>query len=58
MGISALVFTMEEVYVMELTDLTTRLRLFTVILLRPLPEVEVNDFILRNTGATAGNPPM
>ena len=45
-------------YVSESADLTTQLRLFTIILLRPLPEIEVDDFIFRNTGATEGNPPM
>ena len=50
--------TIEEVYVADSTDLTTQLRLFTIILLRPLPEIEVDDFIFRNTGATEGNPPM
>ena len=58
-GVKGLRFsTIEEVYVSESADLTTQLRLFTIILLRPLPEIEVDDFIFRNTGATEGNPPM
>ena len=58
-GVKGLRFsTIEEVYVTESADLTTQLRLFTIILLRPLPEIEVDDFIFRNTGATEGNPPM
>ena len=52
-GVKGLRFsTIEEVYVSESADLTTQLRLFTIILLRPLPEIEVDDFIFRNTGAT------
>ena len=58
-GVKGLRFsTIEEVYVSESADLTTQLRLFTIILLRPLPEIEVDDFIFRNTGAMEGNPPM
>ena len=58
-GVKGLRFsTIEEVYVSESADLTTQLRLFTIILLRPLPEIEVDDFIFRNTGATEESPPM
>ena len=58
-GVKGLRFsTIEEVYVTESADLTTQLRLFTIILLRPLPEIEVDDFIFRNTGATEESPPM
>ena len=58
-GVKGLRFsTIEEVYVSESADLTTQLKLFTIILLRPLPDIEVDDFIFRNTGATEGNPPM
>ena len=58
-GVKGLRFsTIEEVYVTESADLTTQLRLFTIILLRPLPEIEVDDFIFRNTGAMEDNPPV
>ena len=58
-GVKGLRFsTIEEVYVSESADLTTQLNLFTIILQRPLPEIEVDDFIFRNTGATEESPPM
>ena len=55
---SILVFTMVEVYVTESADLTTLLNLHTIIPLYPNPEIEVDDFIFRNTGATEDSPPM
>lgn len=50
--------TIEEVYVSDSADLTTLLNLFTIILRHPIPEIEVDDFLYRNMGATKGNPPM
>ena len=50
--------TVEEVYVSESADLTTLLNLHTIIPLYPNPEIEVDDFIFQNTGATEDNPPM
>ena len=55
---SILVFTMVEVYVTESPDLTTLLNLHTIIPLYPNPEIEVDDFIFRNTGATEDSSPM
>ena len=55
---SILVFTMVEVYVTESADLTTLLNLHTIIPLYPNPEIEVDDFIFRNAGATEDSPPM
>ena len=48
---------MAKVYVTESADLTTQLNFCTIILQRPLPAIEVDDFIFRNTGATKDNPP-
>ena len=39
-------------------DLTTSVNLFTIILQRPMPEIEVDDFIFWNAGATEAQPPM
>ena len=50
--------TVEEVYVSESADLTTLLNLHTIIPLYPNPDIEVDDFIFQNTGATEDNPPM
>ena len=50
--------TVEEVYVSDSADLTTLVNLFTIIPLYPNPEIEVDDFIFKNTGATENNPPM
>ena len=50
--------TIEEVYVSDSADLTTLLNLFTIILRYPIPEIEVDDFIYRNMGATDENPLM
>ena len=50
--------TVEDVYVSESADLTTPLRLTTIIPRYPNPEIEVDDFIFKNTGATEANPPM
>ena len=50
--------TVEEVYVSESADLTTLLNLHTIIPLYPNPEIEVDDFIFKNTGATENRPPM
>ena len=50
--------TVEEVFVSESADLTTLVNLFTIIPLYPNPEIEVDDFIFKNTCATADNPPM
>ena len=50
--------TVEEVYVSESADLTTLVNLFTIIPLYPNPEIEIDDFIFKNTGATEDSPPM
>ena len=50
--------TIEEVYVADSTDLTTFINLHTIIPQYPMSEIEVDDFIFRNTGAMEGNPPM
>ena len=49
--------TLQEVYVSDSADLTTFINLFTIILQRPMPEIEVDDFIFGNMGATEANPP-
>ena len=48
---------LEEVYVQDSADLTTLINLFTIIPQRPMPEIEVDDFIFGNMGATDDNPP-
>ena len=50
--------TVEEVYVSDSADLTTLVNLFTIIPLYPNPEIEVDDFIFKNTGATEDQSPM
>ena len=50
--------TVEEVYVSESADLTTPVRLTTIIPRYPNPAIEVDDFIFKNTGATEDSPPM
>ena len=50
--------TIEEVYLPDSPDLTTQLRLTTIIPRYPNPAIEVDDFIFKNTGATEANPPM
>ena len=50
--------TIEEVYVADSTDLTTFINLHTIIPQYPMPEIEVDDFIFGNMGATDDNPPM
>ena len=49
--------TLEEVYVADSTDLTTFINLHTIIPQYPMPEIEVDDFIFGNMGATDDNPP-
>ena len=49
--------TIEEVYVADSTDLTTFINLHTIIPQYPMPEIEVDDFIFGNMGATDDNPP-
>ena len=49
--------TLEEVYVSDSADLTTLINLFTIIPQYPMPEIEVDDFIFGNMGATEDNPP-
>ena len=48
--------TIEEVYVAGSTDLTTFINLHTIIPQYPMPEIEVDDFIFGNMGATEDNP--
>ena len=48
---------LEEVYVQDSADLTTLINLFTIIPQRPMPEIEVDDFIFGNMGATDTAPP-
>ena len=50
--------TIEEVYVPGSTDLTTFINLHTIIPQYPMPEIEVDDFIFGNMGATEDNPPV
>ena len=50
--------TIEEVYLPDSPDLTTQLRLTTIIPRYPNPAIEVDDFIFKNTGATEDSPPM
>ena len=49
--------TIEEVYVADSTDLTTFINLHTIIPQYPMPEIEVDDFIFGNMGATEDSPP-
>ena len=49
--------TIEEVYVADSADLTTFINLHTIIPQYPMPEIEVDDFIFGNMGATEDNPP-
>ena len=57
-GVKGLRFsTIEEVYVSDSADLTTLVNLFTIIPQYPMPEIEVDDFIFGNMGATEANPP-
>ena len=50
--------TIEEVYVPGSTDLTTFINLHTIIPRYPMPEIEVDDFIFGNMGATDDQPPV
>ena len=50
--------TIEEVYVPGSTDLTTFINLHTIIPQYPMPEIEVDDFIFGNMGATEDSPPI
>ena len=50
--------TIEEVYVPDSTDLTTFINLHTIIPQYPMPEIEVDDFIFGNMGATDDQPPV
>ena len=50
--------TIEEVYVADSTDLTTFINLHTIIPRYPMPEIEVDDFIFGNMGATDDQPPV
>ena len=50
--------TIEEVYVPGSTDLTTFINLHTIIPQYPMPEIEVDDFIFGNMGATEDSPPV
>ena len=49
--------TLQEVYVADSADLTTLVTLFTIIPQYPMPEIEADDFIFANMGATEDNPP-
>lgn len=50
--------TLEETYVPGSTDLTTFINLHTIIPRYPMPEIEVDDFIFGNMGATDDQPPV
>ena len=50
--------TLEEVYVRDSNDLTTFINLHTIIPQYPMPEVEVDDFVFGNMGATEDSPPV
>lgn len=47
---------LEEVYLSDSPDLTRLVQIETIILRYPIPEIEVDDFIFKNTGATPDNP--
>ena len=50
--------TLEEVYVSDSADLTTFINLHTIIPQYSMPEIEVDDFIFGNMGATDDQPPV
>ena len=49
--------TIEEVYVSDSADLTTLVNLFTIYLERPMPEIEIDDFVMEAQAGVDALPP-